>query len=134
MNQRRFFIHEKFDPYYFRYKLSKAFSKKTAHDPNKWDSNIPSTGHCYVVSELISVIFDSSEFYVTKNHDNTHWFYKIDEEFFDFTSDQYGGDGIKPLKFDFNNKQKQNILPQDSSRSDLFKKRFSKVSSFSFQN
>jgi hypothetical protein len=118
-----FYKNGKFDPYYFRWILIRSLSSDTSYH-DEWSKNNPSSGHCYVISEVINDMFENTKFFITDNHETTHWFYKINNEWFDFSSDQYGGNGIKPINTDRNNCRKQNLLPQKSKRAKRLKKRF----------
>jgi hypothetical protein len=62
---------------------------------NRWSKERPTTGYCYLVSEILfHYIYPNSKAFVLKINDETHWFIKNDEEIIDWTSDQF--DSIPP--------------------------------------
>lgn len=123
--RRKYYKNNRFLPQKFRLSLENIFSKDTSYNPSKYEeSDVISFGHCYVVSKLVENIFNTNEFYIVTKENITHWFYNINGILYDFTSDQYGGDGIYPLPGDIKNKKRQNLMPQDSERTEKFIDRF----------
>lgn len=109
----------------FRTVLEKSCKPKTSFDDKM---STPTYGHCYLISRLVNKIFDNVETYNVEVKGDSHWFYKVRGDYYDFTSDQYGGNGLKPKNDWIEKSKKQNLLPQVCDRFNEFYKCFLKQS------
>ena len=77
--------------------LKKCWSKETAHPQSlKTGRQCPSRGQCFVTAVLIRELYGGAIIY-GKINDERHYWNIINEVEIDFTGDQYGGDGYRPV-------------------------------------
>ena len=80
--------------------LEKIWSKKTAYKPSlKTGLQTKSRGQCYVTALLLRDIM-GAEVVRAKVNEETHYWNRFSGYEFDLTSDQYGGDGYRPVPYD----------------------------------
>jgi len=76
--------------------LETVWSRRTAYNSEKWDSETPSTGHCYVTALYIAMKYGGTVRWGKHGRFNHYWNEPEGYPPTDLTSDQYGGDGYRP--------------------------------------
>lgn len=101
-----------------------AWSKDTCYEPwqNKWNSNNPSKGQCYVTAKLFQELFGGSLIKAKDSNNISHYWNLLEQVEYDFTKDQY------PINEEFTDKkilnESENNIRVDILKKNLFKKIF----------
>lgn len=89
--------------------LERIWSKDTAHKPSlKTGIQTKSRGQCYVTALLLKDLM-GADVVRAKVNGETHYWNRFSGYEFDLTSDQYGGDGYRPVIYDGRKITKRNV-------------------------
>lgn len=80
-----------------RARLSMCWSRDTAFRKREWDKGKRSRGQCYPTALLVQDLLDGDILTGKVGEEYHYWNRLPDGTEVDFTSDQYGGDGIHPV-------------------------------------
>lgn len=106
----------------FQPAFREVWAKDTSFSPDKWSPNNPSFGQCYVTALWITYNM-GGEVVFGRVGRLTHYWNRIDGVEYDFTSEQFGGDGLHPVteikgikKPNFNNRRFKKFLKRMTER------------------
>jgi hypothetical protein len=86
-----------------RQALEKSWNADTCWHKNEFDPERPSAGQCYVTSLCLLNFFKTgsiigAEILYKRSYHSHYWFSAPNGIEYDLTSDQFGGDGIHPMR------------------------------------